>query len=104
MAPEDDGLLDSTDVSGQPLSQLGEEVMRLRNWAEETATGDRDDLKPGVTDEAWRQVSVTAGEGSGPTRCPFADECFAELAREAAAEAEVVRWAERRAGLARRVR
>src|SRR5690625_3996862 len=90
MAPEDDGLLDSTDVSGQPLSQLGEEVMRLRNWAEETATGDRDDLKPGVTDEAWRQVSVTARECIGPTRCPFADECFSELAREAAAEADIV--------------
>src|SRR5699024_7749839 len=60
MAPEDNRLLDSSDVSGQPLTQLGEEVMRLRNWAEETATGDRDDLKPGVTGEAWRQVSVTA--------------------------------------------
>ena len=89
-APEDEGLLESTDVSGQPLSQLGEEVVRLRSWAEETTTGDRDDLKPGVTDEAWRQVSVTARECIGATRCPFADECFSELAREAAGEADIV--------------
>jgi len=89
-APEEDGLLEPTDFSGQPLSQLGEEVMRLRSWAEETTTGDRDDLKPGVTDEAWRQVSVTARECIGATRCPFADECFSEIAREAAGEADIV--------------
>src|SRR5699024_8607939 len=36
--PEEDSLLASTDVTGQPLSQLGEEVLRLRSWAGETAT------------------------------------------------------------------
>lgn len=88
--PEDDGLLASTDGTGQPLSQLGEEVVRLRTWAEETDSGDRDDLKPGVTDEAWRQVSVTARECIGASKCPFADECFSELAREAAGDADIV--------------
>src|SRR5699024_11298434 len=67
---EDDSLLAATDVTGQPLSQLGEEVVRLREWAEETDTGDRDDLKPGVTDDAWRQVSVTARECIGASKCP----------------------------------
>ncbi|NWN89071.1 MAG: ATP-dependent DNA helicase [Micrococcaceae bacterium] len=88
--PDDDSLLGSTDVTGQPLSQLGDEVMRLRSWAEDTDTGDRDDLKPGVTDEAWRQVSVSARECIGASKCPFADECFSELAREAAGEADIV--------------
>src|SRR5699024_843538 len=88
--PEEDSLLASTDVTGQPLSQLGEEVLRLRSWAGETATGDRDDLKPGVTDEAWRQVSVSARECIGASKCPFADECFSELAREAAGNADIV--------------
>ena len=37
---------------------LGQEVVRLREWAEETETGDRDELVPGVSDRAWRQVSV----------------------------------------------
>src|SRR5699024_8538465 len=87
---DDDSLLGSTDVTGQPLSQLGEEVVRLRNWAEETDSGDRDDLKPGVTDEAWRQISVTSRECIGASKCPFAEECFSELARETANEADIV--------------
>lgn len=87
---ENDSLLTATDVTGQPLSQLGEEVVRLRQWAEDTDTGDRDDLKPGVTDDAWRQVSVTARECIGASKCPFADECFSELARETAGEADIV--------------
>ncbi len=87
---DDDSLLATTDVTGQPLSQMGEEVVRLREWAEETDTGDRDDLKPGVTDEVWRQVSVTARECIGASKCPFAEECFSELAREAAGKADIV--------------
>src|SRR5699024_4169704 len=66
------------------------EVIRLRSWAEETDTGDRDDLKPGVTDEAWRQVSVSARECIGASKCPFAEECFSELARQAAAESDII--------------
>lgn len=87
---DDDSLLATTDVTGQPLSKMGEEVVRLREWAEETDTGDRDDLKPGVTDEVWRQVSVTARECIGASKCPFAEECFSELAREAAGKADIV--------------
>ncbi|AEE45718.1 ATP-dependent DNA helicase [Cellulomonas fimi] len=68
---------------------LGEQVVRLREWAQETATGDRDDLVPGVTDRAWSQVSVTSLECLG-TRCPMIDECFPERARAAAREADVV--------------
>lgn len=88
--PEEGTLLADTDAVGQPLSQLGAEVVRLRTWAEETATGDRDDLKPGVTDEAWRQVSVSARECIGAAKCPFAKECFSELARETAAESDII--------------
>ncbi|GCE78137.1 ATP-dependent DNA helicase [Cellulomonas biazotea] len=68
---------------------LGEQVVRLREWADETTTGDRDDLVPGVTDRAWRQVSVTSLECLG-SRCPLVDECFPERARAAAREADVV--------------
>lgn len=87
---EEDTLLAATDVVGQPLSQLGADVVRLREWAEDTPTGDRDDLKPGVTDDAWRQVSVSARECIGATKCPFAEECFSELARHEATEADIV--------------
>ncbi|MDM7856165.1 ATP-dependent DNA helicase [Cellulomonas alba] len=68
---------------------LGAQVVRLREWADETATGDRDDLVPGVSDRAWRQVSVTALECLGQ-RCPKLDECFPDRARGRAREADVV--------------
>lgn len=75
---------------GGASSQLGKEVLRLREWAGKTATGDRDELMPGVTDSAWRQVSVTSMECLGAQKCPLAEECFSELARAKAAEADVV--------------
>lgn len=68
---------------------LGEQVVRLREWADGTDTGDRDDLVPGVTDRAWRQVSVTAPECLGSS-CPLRDACFPARAREAAHAADVV--------------
>ncbi|MCA4134655.1 ATP-dependent DNA helicase [Arthrobacter sp. M4] len=75
---------------GGPSSQLGKEVLRLREWAKTSPTGDRDELMPGVTDRAWRQVSVTAMECLGAQKCPVAEECFSERARQHAAEADVV--------------
>lgn len=68
---------------------VGEQVVRLRQWAGETDTGDRDDLVPGVTDRAWAQVSVSKAECLGPS-CPLREECFPELARAAAGQADVV--------------
>lgn len=70
-------------------SRVGEEVVRLREWADHTETGDRDELKPGVSDRAWAQVSVSAAECLG-RRCPLVEECFSEMARSRAAEADIV--------------
>lgn len=82
---QDDALFDQFAVS-----RLGKEVARLHEWAGETVTGDRDDLVPGVTELAWRQVSVTAKECLGAARCPVASDCFAEHARADAGKADVV--------------
>ena len=68
---------------------VGEQVVRLREWAAETTTGDRDDLVPGVSDRAWAQVSVTRAECLGAS-CPLREECFPELARAAAMAADVI--------------
>jgi ATP-dependent DNA helicase DinG len=73
-----------------PTTDLGKDVVRLREWADETGTGDRDEVEPGVSDRAWRQVSVTSRECLGAAKCPFGSECWAELARARAAESEVV--------------
>lgn len=78
----------TTYATGQ--SRLGEEVQRLREWASETETGDRDELLPGVSNLAWRQVSVTAQECVGAQKCPFAEECFSERAREEAIESDII--------------
>ena len=83
-----DALFDPADAG--PTSPLGRQVKRLHEWAEETTTGDRDELVPGVPEAAWRQVSVSAQECIGAQRCPFGSRCFAERAREAAAKAHIV--------------
>lgn len=73
----------------EPTSKLGKEVLMLREWAESTDTGDRDDLPTGVTDRAWRQVSVNAVDCLG-RKCSMFEECFSELARRDASEADLV--------------
>ncbi|RBQ19870.1 ATP-dependent helicase [Spongiactinospora rosea] len=85
--PEDepDQLFDPREVSA-----TGRMVQRIQEWAETTETGDRDELVPGVNEQAWRQFSVSARECLGAQRCPSGAECFAELARERAGKVDVV--------------
>jgi ATP-dependent DNA helicase DinG len=71
-------------------TDVGRQVERLREWAETTASGDRDELVPGVDERAWRQVAVTARECIGAQRCHFGTQCFAERAREIASQADIV--------------
>ena len=82
-APE--ALMDTEEVSW-----LGGHIKRVHEWADETETGDRDELEPGVPDIAWRQVSVTANECLGATRCPHGEECFAEAARRRTQDVDIV--------------
>jgi ATP-dependent DNA helicase DinG len=72
------------------ISAMGRQVKRIHEWADTTATGDRDELVPGVPDSTWRQVSVTARECLGAARCPVGDDCFAEKARGVAGQADIV--------------
>ncbi len=88
--PDDDqdallgvGAVDAT------AGRLGAEVVRLREWAETTESGDRDELVPGVSERAWRQVSVSAHECLG-SRCPMVEECFVERSRAAARDVDIV--------------
>lgn len=77
-------------MDASQVSATGRQVSRLHTWAQETEDGDRDNLPRGVSDQAWRQVSVTARECLGATRCPFGEDCFAEQARARAAQADIV--------------
>ncbi len=81
--PEQDELWDG------PTSMMGQQVVKLREWAETAVTGDRDEVPFPVNDRAWRQISVTARECLG-SKCPDRVDCFAEKAREQAKQADIV--------------
>nr|WP_278250876.1 MULTISPECIES: ATP-dependent DNA helicase [unclassified Actinopolyspora] len=83
--PEEAALFDPAATSA-----LERDVRRLREWSSETETGDRDELVPGVSERAWRQMSVTANECLGAHRCPVGADCFAEHARNEAGRADIV--------------
>ncbi|MFX4288021.1 ATP-dependent DNA helicase [Janibacter sp. G349] len=85
---DEDGLFDVGEADAQ-AGWLGKEVVRVREWADETESGDRDELVPGVSEKAWRQVSVSAQECLG-SKCPMVAECFVESSREAAKDVDVI--------------
>ncbi|HEX5770312.1 MAG TPA: ATP-dependent DNA helicase [Nocardioidaceae bacterium] len=86
--PDDQGVL--VDV---PEGSMAAEVLALREWAEGESerggTGDKDSA-PKHTDRVWRQVSVNHRECLGATKCPYAVECFAERAKEKAAQSQLI--------------
>ncbi len=86
---EDEGSLLAVGAVDSGVSALGAEVIRLRSWGEQTLSGDRDELLPGVSERAWRQVSVAAHECLGQ-KCPMVGECFVEQARAGAKDVDVV--------------
>ncbi|MEV7430248.1 ATP-dependent DNA helicase [Nocardioides sp. NPDC092400] len=86
--PDDQGTLVQ-----MPEGSMGQKVLELRSWAEEQAeeggSGERDNA-PRHTDREWRQVSVSHRECLGAAKCPFGQECFAELAKEKAQRSHLI--------------
>lgn len=87
---ESDSLFDSGQQWLGELSRLEQQLGRIREWSQQTPSGDRADLDPGVEDAMWRRVSVTARECVGAQRCAFGDECFAERAKAQARQVDVI--------------
>jgi ATP-dependent DNA helicase DinG len=83
----------------QGLGLLGGALMRteadaaayeqLVPWIESTETGDRAELEREPSPTLWSELAVGADRCAG-RRCPFLSTCFAEAARDRAAEAELV--------------
>ena len=93
--PADDLFSDPDSPAGGTVwlgeaSRIGRQVQRIRDWVLESETGDREELDPGVDDRVWRTVSMSARECVGASRCPYGEDCFAELARARAREADIV--------------
>ncbi|MFN8170159.1 MAG: ATP-dependent DNA helicase [Candidatus Nanopelagicales bacterium] len=85
--PED---TDDQALFAAPTTALGQQAKALREWVDDTDTGDRDDLPFAVDGRVWRGVSVSGRECVGAAKCVYGDECFAEKAREKAAASQVV--------------
>jgi ATP-dependent DNA helicase DinG len=61
----------------------------MQGWLDDTETGDRAELEVEPPEPLWAELSVGADRCSG-RRCPFVSACFAEAARERAANADLV--------------
>ena len=71
-------------------SALAEQVIAVREWAEQSPTGDRDDYPDDIDPRVWRSLSVGRRECVGESRCSFGEECFTVKRRLEAQEADIV--------------
>lgn len=71
-------------------SALAEQVVAVREWAEQSSTGDRDDYPDDIDPRVWRSLSVGRRECVGESRCSFGEECFTVKRRLEAQEADIV--------------
>ncbi|MDH3296247.1 MAG: hypothetical protein OER95_18160, partial [Acidimicrobiia bacterium] len=65
-------------------------LKNLLAWADQTVTGDREELDEAPPADLWRAVSVGGDECPGASRCPSGQECFSEAARQEALAADVI--------------
>ena len=69
---------------------LGDQVTAVREWAEQSTTGDRDDYPDDIDPRVWRSLSVGRRECVGESRCTYGEECFTVKRRLEAQEADIV--------------
>jgi ATP-dependent DNA helicase DinG len=84
-----DGQLSFDDGTEVPRN-VSSQMKRILRWANETTTGDRDELPFEIDQSAWRGLSVTPQECLGRVQCPQGQNCFAELAKDRAAESSLL--------------
>ena len=65
-------------------------LVAVLEWAAETAHGDRAELSVEPRPTVWDAVSVGSDECPGAAKCPRGETCFAEWARQRAAEADII--------------
>ncbi|HVE47882.1 MAG TPA: ATP-dependent DNA helicase [Acidimicrobiales bacterium] len=72
------------------VGELGREVAAVLEWAGDSPTGDRAEMPFEPRPKVWAALSVGARECPGVNQCPSGGMCFAEAARQRAAQADVV--------------
>lgn len=76
-------------AQAEPTSEVGAQVRMIHEWADGTLSGDRSDLPEPVSSKVWSTVSVTS-DGCIGSKCAFAQDCFANKAREKAADVDFI--------------
>ncbi|MCY4068179.1 MAG: ATP-dependent DNA helicase [Acidimicrobiaceae bacterium] len=76
--------------SAAEAARVREEITKLVAWSDTTGDGDRAGLGFEPSVRAWEAVSVSGRECPGAANCPAGSECFAEQARDRAAESDVL--------------
>ena len=77
-------------LEGVAAKDLDKQLDAIVEWAADTETGDRAELEVEPSAAAWSSVSVSSDACPGASRCPSGDSCFAEAARSAAADADLI--------------
>jgi ATP-dependent DNA helicase DinG len=73
-----------------PTSALGIQSLEVREWAETTTTGDRDDYPNDIDPRVWRSFSVSSRECVGESKCAYGADCFAAKRRLEATNSQIV--------------
>lgn len=82
--PDQDALFEESPTS------LGVQARLVREWAESTPSGDRDEYREDIDARVWRGFSVSRRECVGESKCAFGQECFTAQRRAQAAQANIV--------------
>ena len=85
-----DGSNEQLALDGDAERAPRDELVKIIEWATRTDSGDRADLPFEPQPRTWIALSTSARDCPGASKCPVGDACFAERARAAAADADVV--------------
>ena len=66
-----------------------DEIKKIADWAETTATGSKSDLAFMPSESAWPKVNSESDACMG-MRCPYRNECFVMKVRKAATDANII--------------
>lgn len=79
------------DLFATPSQQkLKKEIEQLISWSHTTETGDFEELTFSTHENTRKVISVGVDECPGRNKCPSGHKCFAEKARDAANDADVI--------------
>jgi ATP-dependent DNA helicase DinG len=67
-----------------------EKIESILQWMKTSKTGDKAELTFEPSHDVWSRVAVGSSECPGAKKCDYGDECFAELAKLEAEDAQVI--------------